>query len=114
MIAGCLADEVAEIVSLGNTLKLAHPDPRSPPDRRLERTHRGDEPAREEDQGLRSRLQFLIEAFSPATVVWRVSKSPPGGAPKPSRRRQRSIARTPDTGRKRITLGKFAAMREDG
>ena len=33
---------------------LAHPDPRPPPDRSLERTDRGDEPSREEDQALRA------------------------------------------------------------
>ena len=60
VIAGCLSDEVDEIVSLGNTLRrrrtriLVHhlTGASNGPDR-------GDEPASEEDQALRDRLQEL-------------------------------------------------------
>ena len=80
-IAGCAADEVAEIRSLGKTLAVvACRDPRPPRHRRLQRPHRGTQPVRQEDQALRPRLPLLRQL--PAT--------------RPAPRRRHHLARTPN------------------
>ena len=81
-IAGCLADDVAEIRSLGKTLAswrteiLAHHD-----HRRHQRTDRGPQPVRQEGQALRPRLPNL--------------RALP--APRPAPRRRHHLASTTPT-----------------
>ena len=77
-IAGCLADDVAEIAARQDPRVVADRDPRPPRHRRLQRSHRGPEPVREEGQALRPRLPNL--------------RALP--APRPAPRRRRHLART--------------------
>ena len=83
-IAGCLADEVPEVRSLGYTLKpLAFRDPRPPSDGSLERADRRAQPLREEGQTRRpwlrqfrasNRLRVLLHAGG---VTWPSRPNPP-------------------------------------
>ena len=65
-IVGCKGDEVPEIRSLGDTLeRWSDRDLEPSPHRCLQRSHRGHEPVREEDQARRPWL-LLLRALPPA------------------------------------------------
>jgi hypothetical protein len=88
VIAGCLADEVEEIRSLGKTLaRWRAPDPRLPPHRRIERPNRRTQPVREEGQPLRPRIPPLRPLPAPRTPPHRrhhlARQTPPTPNPLP-------------------------------
>ena len=59
-IAGCLADDVArDPLARQDPDVVAHRDPRPPRHRRLQRSHRGPQPVRQEGEALRARLPHL-------------------------------------------------------